>query len=199
MDFDDGGNLFLYDSIFSQQEPQHFVLGFNERSNKFVSFYSYNNENMCSAKDSIVTFKNGYIYTHETADVYSTFYDTHIPSQVWAVSNQAPSDVKIYEAFSQEINANQYYDRDRVWEALEMVNSQEQNSNLLQEDFEFNEGKWYAPMWKDLNTPNVQYPLINGDEIRDTHLMTKLFANTQKLCRMFAVNFYFILSDRHNR
>ena len=196
--FEDGGNLQLFDSLFLPNEPKHFVLGFNERINKFASFYSYNNEGMCSSKDSIVTFKEGNIYTHETSQLYATFYSEFVPSEVWAVSNTGASDVKIYEAISQENNANQYFDRELVWEVYQMHNSQDQNSNLIEEDFEFDEGKWYAPMWKDTNTPDVEFPLMNGDEIRDVYLMTKFIANTQRLARLFAVNYHVIQSDRHN-
>ena len=45
----------------------------------------------------------------------------------------------------------------------------------------------------------VEYPLINGDDMRDVSILFKLTKDTDDLERIFAVNINFALSQRSNK
>jgi hypothetical protein len=189
----------LYSEIFKNvNQPRYYTLAFSERANKFTSFMSYLPEYFSSINQDLLSFRNGRLYLHGSNSEYNTFYGVHTPSEIWVVANVSPSNMKIAEAFSQENNVLQYNDKTKLWEVYELYNNQGQDTNLIRDDFEFDESIWYAPFWKDTNTPNVLDPLINGDEIRSGYILLKINNDSKELCRLFAVNIQWINSDRHN-
>lgn len=182
----------VYNKAFSQYEIAieqktfgvHTVGGetfaFCEPINAWTSWYDYKPEWMVSANQDIVTMKNGLIYTHNTNPVYNNFYGTQYSSEIHVVGNAEPNQVKVYDNISLESTD--------VFEAYEITNNQGQLSNLINSDFELYEGKWYATLWKDVNTPNVTDPLINGDSIRDSEILIKLRNSSTGYEKILAVN-----------
>lgn len=196
---EENSQLRLYSDIFKNvNQPRYYTLAFSERANKFTSFMSYLPEYFSTINQDLLSFKNGRLYLHGSNNEYNTFYGVHTPSEIWVVANAMPSNIKIAEAFSQENNVLQYNDKTKLWEVYELYNNQGQDTNLIRDDFEFDESIWYAPFWKDTNTPNVSEPLVNGDEIRSNYILLKINNDSKELCRLFAVNIQWINSDRHN-
>lgn len=76
----------------------------------WVSFYSYEPEWMAHVGNQFFTFKDGNIYEHdvETAD-RATFYGTSYGMHVELVSNQGPSEIKLFKALALETNSNSWY------------------------------------------------------------------------------------------
>jgi len=81
--------------------------------------------------------------------------------------------------------------------------------SLLESDFQDDQGQGlifdakenihYAALMQDENTPNVQFPLINGDDMRDVSILFKLTKDTDDLERIFSANINFALSQRSNK
>ncbi len=166
------------------------TLGYTETNKKWNSFYSYEPEFMCGIGTRIVTFKGGNIYEHNSDTVtpeYNTFYGTTYPSEIHVISNEAPSNNKIYKAFSQE--------SDDVWD-VDFESPNGQASNLIASDFDTRENIHYSDMMNDTNSPGG---LLEGDRMRDATLLAKCRILTDKFTRMFGVNFNLVPSFRSNK
>jgi hypothetical protein len=145
---------------------------------------------MCGIGTRIVTFKNGNIYEHNSDTVtpqYNTFYGNSYPSEVHVISNDAPSNNKVYKAFSEE--------SDDIWD-VDFESPNGQASNLLASDFDTRENIHYSDMMNDINSPGG---LIEGDRMRDSSLLAKLKIFTTSFTRMFGVNFNIFPSYRSNK
>lgn len=166
------------------------TLGFCEDINKWSSFYSYQPEYMCSIATNLCTFKDGHIYSHNhegAGSGYNNFYGVDYPSDLWIVSNQEPSNNKVYQAFSQE--------SDDIW-SVDFVSPNGQESNLIVQDFQTRENMHYSNIYNDTNSPGG---LIEGDRMRDASMLAKLSIQSNVLTRLFAVNFNIVPSYRSNK
>ena len=168
------------------------TLGFSEKNKKWTCFYGYHPENMCTANNDIVTFKNGNIYKHNAYNAtsgqeYNHFYGQQVDSEVHVVSNEMVSNNKVYKAISQE--------SDDIWGVdFETPNGQE--SNLISQDFDTRENIHYSDIYNDTNSPGG---LLEGDRMRDVTIVAKLKLFKNALSRLFAINFNFSNSFRSNR
>lgn len=169
------------------------TIAFNERANAWSTFYSYNPETICSNGTDIVTFKAGNIYTHNTNVLQGNFYNSIGYAQFWSVLNANPSNVKVFEALSEETLD--------AWEVYSITNADGQSSSLEITDFQEIENLQYAPLWKDANTPNLTAgtALFEGDPMRSTTFLCKFRRTTTAYNKIFAVNFKYIISNLHNR
>lgn len=178
------------------------TLGFSEKTGHWTSFYSYDPECMIRAGVDFLSFRNGQAYLHNTSNAKrNSFYGEERGSEVWAVFNQNPSNVKVFQALSEE--------SDSVWQVRDIFTQGGQRSNLTKDDFSVAYGQGhtlyskenihYAPFWKDENTPNVDNPLIEGDSMRDVSILVKLINDSTKEERLFAASINYSLSERSNR
>ena len=166
------------------------TLGFTESNKRWNSFYSYKPEFMCGAGTRIVTFKGGDIFEHNSTTAptpYNEFYGVTYPSEIHIISNEAPSNNKIYKPFSQE--------PDDVWD-VDFESPNGQASNLISSDFDTRENIHYSDMMNDTNSPGG---LLEGDRMRDATIIAKCRIAINKFTRMFGVNFNIVPSFRSNK
>lgn len=178
------------------------TLGFNEKRNEWSSFYSFAPEGMCMDGINFVSFKNGAIYTHNTNPTQANFYLTQYYPEIWTVMNAAPSNVKVLEAVSFEAADpwEAYKSSDATFGISGIRNGQ--LTTLLTADFTEIEGLQYAPVLRDINTPNITapaLPIFEGDVMRDTVFLCKFKYPATTYTRLFAINFKYIVSNLHNR
>ena len=177
-----------------------YTLGFCESSNRWNSFYSYIPEMMCAFQNGFVSFDAGNLYTHnisgkyvdskgilKTHNTYNEFYGIEYDSELWVVSNEAASNNKVYQSFSQE--------SDNIWDVT-FDSPNGQSTVLLPSDFDTRENIHYSDIMNDVNSAGG---LIEGDRIRDVTLLAKLKLFSNKLTRIFGVNFNFAPSQRSNK
>lgn len=165
-------------------------VSFSEEKKRWVTHYSFNPDFMQSNGIDIITWTAGKIYLHNSSDTYNNFYGVQYNSQIEVLSNEAPSNIKFYTSVYEESTDS--------W-SMVATNQFGQETSLLTTDFELNEGVYYAGLLKDANTPNVSYPLIEGDDMR-CHSMTMVFTNTNTgFVKMFAVTVRFGFSEMTNK
>jgi cyclophilin family peptidyl-prolyl cis-trans isomerase len=177
-----------------------YTVGFCESSNRWNSFYSYIPEMMCPFQNGFVSFDGGNLYVHnisgryvdgqnnvKTYNTYNKFYGIEYDSELWVVSNEAPSNNKVYQSFSQE--------SDKIWDVT-FDSPNGQSTALLPSDFDTRENIHYSDIMNDVNSAGG---LIEGDRIRDVTLLAKLKLFSNKLTRIFGVNFNFAPSQRSNK
>ena len=186
---------FLYSGAVGTAETQLVfparTLAFNERNNAWSTFYSFNPEGMSTAGVDIVTFKDGKLFTHNSNDTYNNFYGVQFSSEIWIPVNGDPSKVKVLQAVSEESN--------EVWAATDITTLEGQSSNLITSDFELKEGVRYAAVLRDINTPNIVNPLIEGETMRSQSFLVKLKNSSTSFVKMFAFNGYWKNSERSNK
>lgn len=169
------------------------TIGFTERTNRWNSFYSYNPEMMVSSGVGIITFKSSQLYHHDRGvdsdgnKEYNKFYGSPTESQIWLISNEAPSNNKVYKAISTE--------SDYIWEA-DIENKHGQLTSIVSSDFDTRENIHYAQVLNDINSPGG---IIEGDRIRSTSAILKLSNKKHVLSRLFAANVNIFISQRSNK
>ncbi len=167
------------------------TLAWNELENQYSTFYGYVPENMVGAGINILTFNAGDLFTHNTNPLQSNFYGVQQFAEFHSTLNANPSNVKVLENISEESND--------IWAVFEITTPNNQLSNLIEADFQTKENNQYAAVLRDENTPNITLPLIEGDVMRDRTFLLKFRYNKTIPNKLIAVNFLFIVSNRHNR
>ena len=166
------------------------TISFSEEKKRWITHYSWKPEFIQLNGIDLVTWTNGKMYLHNSNNIYNNFYGVQYNSIVELVSNQDPSNIKFYTSV--------YEESTDTW-GMVATNQFGQQTSLETTDFELNEGVYYAALLKDSNTPNLTYPLIEGDDMR-CHSMTMVFTNTNTgFVKMFAVTVRFGYSEMTNK
>lgn len=160
-----------------------FTVSFFEGNNFWESFWSYKPDWIARNAQTLVTFKDGQLYVHDSNSLYSNYYGVQYPAEVSVISNKQSSESKVYMMNSLESN--------KAVDVPVITTSENNLSNLLASDYEDTEGKYYAGFWFDQNTPNVLNPLIEGDSLRGYYMEMKLQDSTDSEFTLYCVNFGF--------
>ena len=162
--------------LFIYQEDINAWVG--KRSNKY-EWADFKNINY-------VTYKNGQLWVEESNDTRNNFYGIPYNSQVEIYVNENPRYSKRLLVLEEQSTT--------AWEAeIETStssgdnNNSFQESNLITQDFQKKLNFWQAGFWRDINTPNVSSPLINGDALRGDHAKIVLTNSSSEKEELFAV------------
>jgi hypothetical protein len=201
--FDDERNTWVLRTYVSPKE----TLAFNERSGKWSTFYSYKPESMCSINSEFAVFLGGKMFvlgrdeeTYNnlpTKTAFGQVVSKVSPTSITVVSNQNPSDNKIYQSIELESSS--------LWSVPEIETENGQISSLPESAFTGNmenvfesgygkkENKFFAYF---LNNESTEGGLLEGDKLRDNSLVAKIIYTANKAAKLFAVNFKFTKSFR---
>jgi hypothetical protein len=164
------------------------TVAFNEKMQKWVTFYSYSPEMMSGAATDIVSFQDGKLYRHNENPAHNNFYDTQFSSEMHVVSNQDPDARKVYLSLVEKSN--------KTWAMYEGTNQQGQKTNLVGGDFEDIEGDKVAALLKDENSNGG---LVEGEDIRDNVMTAKLRNDDISSVKLFSVGFNHVKSEGTNK
>jgi hypothetical protein len=155
-------------TLLYHQDP--YTISFDEVANGFESFYSYHPEMMGCLNITVFTFKNGAIWMHKN-NTYCNFYGVQYPAEITSVfSSGGALDKKTWISVMETGNS--------IWECpiiyTQMsTNGVQQESTLLESDFQTLESEYHASFFKDQNSPGG---LIEGDSLKGGYITIK-FAN----------------------
>ena len=166
------------------------TIAFHEPSKRWSSRYSFVPDSMVYIFKDLISFKDGNFYLHNANEERNNFYGDDHSSMIEFVSNASPSDKKVFLAIGLESND--------AWACPQITTPSGQETNLLATDFDEREGYYYSDILFDVNTPNVENPLIEGDRIRDYAATIKLTNNSTEKVELFAANVNLVKSFRHN-
>ncbi len=164
------------------------TISFNQRLQKWVTFYSYIPEIMVGAGTDILTFRNGELFRHNENQVHNNFYGEQFSSEIHVVSNLDPDARKDYLSLVEKSN--------KIWEMFEGTNQLGQKTNLVNGDFEDIEGDKVAAFLKDENSNGG---LIEGEDMRDNVMTAKLKNSDTTPVKLFSVGFNHVKSERTNK
>jgi hypothetical protein len=167
------GETIVAETITTPESPTDYdylyeTVAFSEKKKRWVTFYSYIPEFMVSNNISLITFKDGQLYTHNSNNVYNNFYGDQFTQKLRFVSNQSPEIIKFYNNINVQATAK--------FSMPEATNQFGQSTSLITADFIDEEGVFKASLLRDVNTPNVDNALLEGDEMR-CHSMTITLEN----------------------
>ena len=134
------------------------TVSYASRTNGWVSFKSWIQENGLSLTGNFYTFKNGNLYKHHNNEIRNNFYNVQYESSVDVLLNQGPTSVKSFQTLNysgsqaritKNIDTtnfdNQYYNNktEAGWYAGSIETDIQSGSEL---EFKPKENKWFATM-----------------------------------------------------
>jgi hypothetical protein len=137
------------------------TLIFDEEGNKFETFASYFPEMMTTLGTTLISFKDGVLWTHDDDGFYNNFYGVQYDSYITPVFNKQEIDVKTFMSIKQV--ASQAWSCPEIITASNSYGKVKQTSNLIVSDFEELEGNYNAAF---LGATNSIGGLIDGDSLK---------------------------------
>ena len=148
-----------YISVFQAYSGQpNTTIAFNEKENRYSSFYDYAPEWITSAEGSMISFRNGGLYLHDNTTNYSNFYGVQYKPSIKLVFNDLSTIKKRYNTIT--ILAN------RVWapDTNGDINTNlGQSSSLQSSDFITRDDKIHAAFKRDASSTGGLY---NGNVLK---------------------------------
>lgn len=190
--------VLVFQDIEAQQQQQLVIkrmeaLAFNEPTNRWETQFYYKYEEIQSLVDiidnvnnNIISFVNGALYVHETNPLMNNFWGEQQPMEIMFLCNISPDEMKLLQNIELITNKN-------VWEVEVIIPPNSMypigmHSKLLPANFVGKEGKYSAAFLKDENTPNVDYPIFNGRDLRGEAIIIKLSNKSNELITLFEIN-----------
>lgn len=151
------------------QDP--YTLSFLEtrdESEGWESFLSYHPENMGCLDNLLVTFKNAVTWKHDSA-TFNNFYGVQYNSEITGIFNDFSIQKKTWISLLQM--ANTKWECPEIQSQANSYGTTQQQSSLIEEDFEEFEGQYSANFLRDSNS---QGGILNGDFLKGNYLIVKL-------------------------
>jgi len=133
------------------------TLGFNELRNSYTSFYDYAPEWITSTEGSLVSFKNGQLYVHDST-TYCNFYGTQYKPSIKLVFNEMQNIKKRYNTISMLCNKKWIPDTNG-----DITTNLGQSSSLQDADFLYKDDKLHAAFKRDASSTGGLY---NGNVLK---------------------------------
>lgn len=165
-----------------------YTLAFDEVRNCFTSFYSFNADMIVCSENQLFSFKNGNLYIHNSS-VRNNFYGTQYGSSIKLVFNKDGVLKKTFDYIT--IDASAYWTAPNIGDINTGLG---QVSNLVQSDFEVDEGLYSAAFWMDNSSLGG---VINGDYLKGDWIEIKLTNNLTNLVYLSSCYLSYILSNRN--
>ncbi len=158
-----------FEGMFAfHQDP--YTISFNESRKTdegFESFYSYHAEAMGNINNLLYSFKNGYMWTHDS-DTYCNFYDEQFGVSITPMFAANATEKKTFIATTQY--ANKAWPCTEIRTQLNSFGSTPQRSRLVGANFANLEGNYNASFMRDENS---QGGWINGDALKGAYISVK--------------------------
>jgi hypothetical protein len=147
-----------YISVFQGFSGQaNTTLGFNELRNSYTSFYDYAPEWITSTEGSLVSFRNGQLYVHDST-TYCNFYGTQYKPSIKLVFNEIQNIKKRYNTISMLCNKKWIPDANG-----DITTNLGQSSSLQDADFLYKDDKLHASFKRDASSTGGLY---NGNVLK---------------------------------
>jgi hypothetical protein len=164
------------------------TVGFNEPKNCYSSFYGYYPEWMICAENLLISWKNGQLYTHDSA-TKNNFYGVQDKSSITLTFNEKNILKKTFDYIT--IDANDTWDSATIGD---VNTSLEQTSNLVSSDYELHEGFRHAALLRDSKSLGG---VIEGDYLKGTWVEVKLNNSATNLVYLSGLYLGYQMSPRN--
>ncbi len=134
--------------------------------NQWYGKRTFEAEGFCRSGNDLFGFKEGAMWKFNDPSPLNqnTFFGHYEDSYICFIENSAPSVIKSFENVSVEANMRP------VWAHFLTEYPYIQATDLVEDDFESKEGKWYSTIMRDRLSPNISglfdEKVITGDKLR---------------------------------
>jgi len=173
-------------------QGQQYVLNYSPKNNKWMSFFDYKGDVFGSARSRLCSSKDGKFYLHNSPNVssYGNFYGAQHESYITIPFAAEPTNTKNARALEIEsTDTNFYLDSG--------TNERGQSTSLINGDFEEKEGRQWANILMDENTPlvgGITNPITQGDLMIGTYFIAKINNTATSLVKVFSSTLRYIKS-----
>lgn len=159
------GTSFASGTSFIIYLPKVETLSFSNERNRWISRHSFNPEWIGESGNSLISFKSGKMYKHYLSSYETDFFTTQFN---YARFYGVGYNMLIETPFNQDNNVvktplNIMTDSNQVFYVEYAHNERGQITENVLADFVSKEGGYWAVMFRDKTTPNLTYPLLEGD------------------------------------
>jgi hypothetical protein len=165
-----------------------YTVGFNEKRNAYSSFYSYEPEWVGCVENTVVSWKDGGLYLHDSA-TRNTFYGVAYPSEFSVSFNMQNMLKKDFNSITQDSSA--------LWTSAtssDIATSLGQVSNLVASDYEINEGFYHAAFMRDGNSIGG---LVDGNYLKGSWIHVKLSNTSTNFVYLSGLYMNYTISQRN--
>jgi hypothetical protein len=176
------------------------IFSFREDGNAWGSFYDINPDNLVCAENDLYAFYNGRMFLINNKTTYANFFGTQFKPSITLVFNDKIAIKKTFLALAYQ--SNNFWTSDNVGDIVtSQPNPQTglpQISNLIQADYEINEGLYYAALMRDGNSmANQAMAICEGDVLKGTYIVIKMSFNGNGFIYLFSPYLTYIVSPRN--
>lgn len=144
---------------------------FSEDDVRWKSCHNYSGEFFESIGILTLTFKAGKVYKHEMGTGYNTFYGVKYDSYIEPVFNDIPMDMKAWMWLA--LTATDKWSAERILSEYRGTKLK-QESRLLLTKFVVKEDLWQSDILKDINSPNGDNKILEGNKMRSKAIQVLL-------------------------
>jgi hypothetical protein len=164
------------------------TIAFDNRKNYWYGDRGYIGECYSVFMNNAFAFKDGRLYVLDKGVDYNTFFGVKDKSKLIIIMNEAPSEIKDFQAYSIESN--------KFWENI--INTIPYNTNLgrkqesvtLDALVQNKNGIFYGAIQKDMLTIGKQDPLYNGNDMVGDVMLLEFENDNNERVELFAINVY---------
>lgn len=165
------------------------TLGFDEKSNKWVSYYSYSPELMSKFKSKFFMWSNGQLWQSHKSNVFNNFFGVQYPSKITFYVNIDPTQVK--EFFSIREKSNKVWSVTEAYIEPQEGKSDGQLTRIKKGNFRNLQGDWFAKFMRNMNDPrfnNQLDALIKGGSMQGSVMKVTIENNDTVEVRLLSVD-----------
>lgn len=170
----------------------------NQETTGWDTQWSYKPQWMAAVGEELVTTYQGDNWIHERNTEFNTWYGQSYPSEVTTIFGRSNyhDARKIALSVHQVANLTWFIKSMNVYEAGEIV----QNTNLeFPDQWRTIERDHYGDVPRNTLTPNVQFPILNGDSMRAHAFEVTFTIDTRQFAVLQKVFFKYIISQNSLR
>ena len=173
-------------------QGEQYTLNYSPKNQRWMSLFDFKPDQLGSVGNKMVSAKNGEVFLHDdsTVTTYGNFYGTQYESYVTVPFAAEPTNTKNARALEIEsTDTNFYLDSG--------TNERGQSTSLINDDFEEKEGRQWANVLMDENTPlvgGITNPITQGDLMIGTYFIAKINNTATSLVKVFSSTLRYVKS-----
>lgn len=145
------------------------TLAYEENGTRFTAFHDFAPDAILNAENTLYSFKNGFLYSHDNNTTVANFYGTQQTPQITCVFNDMILEKKSWISLFQL--ADRRWNAPLIYTDTYTYGTQRQESKLVDTNFAYLEGRWESAFFRDINS---QKGWINGDYLKGLLLVAEL-------------------------
>ena len=169
-----------------------YTLNYSQKNQRWMSLFDLKPDRLGSSANKMISAKDGAVYVHDDADVstYGNFYGTQYESYIDIPFAAEPTNAKNPRAIEIESTDTNFYMESGT-------NERGQSTSLLNADFDNIEGRQWASILMDENTPlvgGITNPITEGDLMIGTYFIARIKNSATTLVRVFSSTLRYVKS-----